>query len=93
MTTVVAFTHSEAVVRAADVIHVLHEGRLCESGSYEELTRSGSMLLELSNGGGHVVKAVEGAIGSLGKYDTKFLEDASTSGGGGFSKSVPTWKR
>ncbi|MCC2280554.1 ABC transporter ATP-binding protein/permease [Streptomyces sp. ET3-23] len=37
--TVVLITHRLASVRHADLIHVLEEGRLCESGTFEELLR------------------------------------------------------
>ncbi|TDC60590.1 ATP-binding cassette domain-containing protein, partial [Streptomyces hainanensis] len=45
--TVVLITHRMASVRDADLVHVLHEGRLVESGSPEELLRRGGRYAEM----------------------------------------------
>jgi ABC-type transport system involved in cytochrome bd biosynthesis fused ATPase/permease subunit len=34
---VIIFTHSQAIMKAADIIHVLHDGRLIDSGNYADL--------------------------------------------------------
>jgi len=40
--------HRLSTIQAADNIAVLHEGRICESGSYEELTsREGGMFKKI----------------------------------------------
>ncbi|ARZ71766.1 ABC transporter [Streptomyces albireticuli] len=45
--TVVLITHRLASVRHADVIHVLHRGELCESGTFESLLSTQGMFHEL----------------------------------------------
>eukprot|EP01041_Mallomonas_annulata_P003137 gene3137-6173_t len=42
--TIIAFTHSEALVRAADIIFVLEEGKVRASGSYEMLVKTEGLL-------------------------------------------------
>ena len=42
--TIVLVTHREDVLRLADRVIVLHEGRIIESGSYDELQRAGAQF-------------------------------------------------
>src|SRR5262249_42128705 len=47
-TTIVVITHRLSTIRDADVIHVLEQGRLVESGSWGDLiTRDGGRFREL----------------------------------------------
>lgn len=38
--TIVVFTHSEALLRCASAIHLLKQGTVVASGTYESLTQS-----------------------------------------------------
>ena len=39
--TVVVFTHSEALMRACDTVHLLENGAVAQSGSYDDLSKKG----------------------------------------------------
>ena len=41
--TVVLFTHSEALMRACDIVHLVEDGAVAKSGSYESLSQKGLM--------------------------------------------------